>query len=76
VYRTFVSARPQQAALWVAEDDFARHGLEMLFGERIPDAVIAASPPMAIDFGGSYRAEKLVSFHRAMAARQIPYEIW
>jgi hypothetical protein len=76
VYRTLVSARPEQASVWVPEDDFARHGLAMLFEERIPDALIAASPPLAIEFGGSYRAEKLVSFHRAMAARQVPYEIW
>jgi hypothetical protein len=47
-----------------------------LWGERVPDAIIAMTPPMAIDFGGSYRTPKLWSFHRAMATRSIPYEIW
>jgi hypothetical protein len=75
VYFRILTTRPHLAELWMPEDALVKLQHE-LWGERVPDAIIAMTPPMAIDFGGSYRTPKLWSFHRAMATRSIPYEIW
>lgn len=73
VYRKLKQYRPAWAEHWVHEDQFA----EQMFTEgRVPDAAIASDPIVAIEFGGSYRADKLLSFHVAMAAQNIPYEVW
>jgi hypothetical protein len=73
VYRQLAHCRPELAANWVHEDAFAGR---FFSGDRIPDAAIADGSLVAIDFGGSYRASKLLSLHRAMESQNIPYEVW
>ena len=71
VYRIYCQEWPELATLWRGEDS-----LTVFLGGRIPDALIQSAPPVAIDFGGSYRSEKLLSLHRAMESRGFAYEIW
>ncbi len=76
VYRKLTAYRPEIETQWIPEDAFALQNPAPFRGDRVPDAMLATIPAVAIEFGGSYRTPKLLSFHRAMAAQEIPYEIW
>lgn len=70
IYLKLCRERPDQAALWVHEDDTShRTNIEGL----VPDAMLGAT---AIEFGGRYRAAKLRAIHRGHATQDQPYEIW
>ena len=44
--------------------------------QHLPDAIIIRPKRTAIEFGGSYKVEKLRSFHSYCEGRGLPYEIW
>lgn len=71
-YRTF---KPEEAECWVPEAQIYAERWGM--GERLPDALIRGRDggiERVVEFGGSYRKQKLQAFHREMC--EIPYEIW
>lgn len=68
--------RPNLAQRWIDEDRLA----PFRRGQKLPDAVIAATPGAPIDlvleFGAGYSKPRLEAFHRDNEARGLPYEIW
>lgn len=66
---------PCFARAWIGEDQLE----EDEPGFSIPDAVIVnetQQTQMLIEFGGNYNAQRLVDFHEAAAARNVPYQVW
>jgi hypothetical protein len=75
VYLAYRRRWPGDAASWVGEDALAatrRH-------TKIPDALLLnchGEPYRAVEFGGSYSARRLMSFHDYCRQCGLPYEIW
>lgn len=63
---------PHLAATWIHEDTLLAQGLRHNDGRPIPDAVVGDGDVM--EFGGSYKAEKLRVLHASYA--HSPYTIW
>jgi len=66
---------PAWAAAWQGEDLMA----PSRWGEKRPDAMIMDSigeALWAMEFGGSYAAERVRSFHEYCAERSLSYQIW
>ena len=76
VYLWFRKNRPADAVAWLPEAQQLREGLGTRVGSRLPDALIHSNGAIrcVIEFGGSYRKHKLVSFHAQNEC--VPYEIW
>lgn len=75
VYLWYRASKPEEAECWVPEAQLCAEGWGM--GERLPDALIRGRDggiERVVEFGGSYRKQKLQAFHREMC--EIPYEIW
>jgi hypothetical protein len=68
--------RPELVRLWIDEDRLAPFRRR----QKLPDAVIAASPSapieLVLEFGAGYSKQRLAAFHRDNEARGLPYEIW
>jgi len=74
VYLTIRADSPARALRWVGEDRLSHRR-----GEKVPDALLAASdrlPAEAIEFGGAYDATRLQQFHRDCQRKDLRYEIW
>jgi hypothetical protein len=75
IYLHFLRTRPIDAKAWVSEDSLApsrRH-------QKLPDAMLQFTngrPPIVIEFGGAYRAERVKRFHEDCARRGLEYELW
>ena len=63
---------PHLAATWIHEDTLLARGLRHNDCHPIPDAVVGDGEVM--EFGGSYKAEKLRVLHASYA--HSPYTIW
>lgn len=76
VYLRFREQRPDQAARWIGEDLIAPYRKR----QKLPDAVIAASPEdmpeLIVEFGGAYGPDRVRAFHIDCKRRRIPYELW
>lgn len=75
LYLRFVRERPAEAAGWVSEDTLAPSRSEQV----LPDAAVAnpsGTLVRVIEFGGSYRPERLARLHDDCVARSLPYELW
>lgn len=76
IYLHILRTDPSSAERWVGEDilRFSRPR------QKLPDAAIAREKDKriitAIEFGGAYDAGRLQDFHQAMAARNMPYQVW
>lgn len=63
---------PTRAASWTSEA-----ALRKGQGIKIPDAIVRDGKyQTAIEFGGSYSADKLAGFHRYCEGRGLGYELW
>lgn len=66
---------PELAAHWRGEETLR---LNRKRG-KICDALIVddrEKPALAVEFGGSYRVDRVRAFHRVMKHRRLSYEIW
>lgn len=75
LYVRLAAEDPERAAWWRGEEAL-RLGRKR---GKICDALIVDSrerPTLAIEFGGSYRVDRVRAFHRVMNNRRLPYEIW
>jgi len=75
VYLWYRAYKPEEAECWIGEAQLYTEGWGM--GERLPDALIRRNDgdiERVVEFGGSYRKQKLEAFHREMC--EFPYEIW
>lgn len=75
IFLCYLETWPAEAARWLGEDEIAstrRH-------QVLPDAMLAdpsGHPIRAIEFGGSYSAERLREFHLDCERRRLSYEVW
>lgn len=75
VFLRYLTTEPAVASFWLGEDEIApsrRH-------QVLPDAMLvnqAGQAIRAIEFGGSYSAERIREFHQDCAKRGLPYEVW
>lgn len=75
VFLHYLHHRPELANKWRGEDDIAgqrRH-------QVLPDAMLMddnGEPLCAVEFGGSYTAERLRDFHEDCSKRKLRYEVW
>lgn len=75
LYLKLLSERPELAASWVGEDEFAKERE----GEKLPDAVLKDETGevfFVIEFGGRYDAERFRDFHLDCRERELPYDLW
>jgi hypothetical protein len=66
---------PEAASRWRGEE-WIRLGRKK---GKVCDAWIVGArekPVLAVEFGGSYRADRVAAFHRGMDLRHLPYQIW
>lgn len=72
---------PERAHMWQGEDRL-RQGRKKGRGKVCDAALVEVRPSgrecmvQAIEFGGSYAAERIRAFHRVMENRRLPYELW
>lgn len=72
VYLRMRAELPTRARSWQGE-----WGLPKGHGVKVPDAMVRDGKfDTAIEFGGSYSAEKLAEFHAFCAKRRLGYELW
>lgn len=72
VYLRMRQELPTRAASWTPEA-----ALKKGQGIKVPDAIVRDGKyRTAIEFGGSYSAEKLAAFHRYCQGRALAYELW
>lgn len=70
-----VLEEPERASTWVSEETIAptrKH-------QKLPDAMLLnpdGTPALVLEFGGSYRAERVERVHLDCVARSLPYELW
>ena len=75
IYVGMAEANDPRLARWRGEETLRlarRRG-------KVPDAVLVddrGRATMAIEFGGSYRPDRVRSFHRVCENRRLPYELW
>jgi hypothetical protein len=72
---------PELAARWQGEE-LLREGRKKGRGKVCDAALVSVLPSgkvkltRAVEFGGSYRADRVRAFHRVMENRRLPYELW
>lgn len=67
---------PEEAHRWVGEEALKPHRER---GEKLPDAVLVdehGEIELAIEFAGSYSANRVAEFHNDCLERELPYELW
>jgi len=75
IYLEFLKHRPIDAKAWISEDGLG----PIKRREKRPDALLQygdGRPPVVIEFGGSYRRERVLKVHAHCAARGLSYELW
>lgn len=75
LYVRLAAGDPEQATRWRGEETL-RLGRKQ---GKICDALLVDArekPALAVEFGGSYRTDRVRAFHRAMNHRRLRYEIW
>lgn len=82
VYLVYRSRSPEVLQWWIFEERIKAErklvtGRAKTFGEKLPDAILRTPlGPKAIEFGGAYGKDKVLSFHRYCKDQALPYEIW
>ncbi len=75
VFLRLRAADPKRAERWVSEARLFEEGEGR--GDRLPDALIVTRrEKIVVEFGGSYTAKKLKSFHDFCVAKTWGYEVW
>ncbi len=72
VYLHFRLASPELAASWVHEEEIKRERKQRR--GKLPDAFVGKN--RVVEFGGAYKKEKLMAFHKFCEARHYDYEVW
>lgn len=75
VWLRLAAEAPSWAAAWRSEDLLAHTRV----GQKLPDAfIVDASEQIicAVEFAGSYNAERIQAFHEDCLQRDLPYQIW
>ena len=72
VYLRFRSTFPELAASWVHEEEIKAERKQRK--GKLPDALIGKN--RVIEFGGAYKKEKLMGFHKFCESRGFDYEVW
>jgi hypothetical protein len=75
IWLRFREVAPQWAAAWRSEDLLA-HTRQ---GEKLPDAFLvdqAEQVLWVVEFGGSYDAQRVQTFHQDCVTRSLPYQLW
>ncbi len=72
VYLRFRLDAPTLAAGWIHEEEIKRDRKQRR--GKLPDALVCKQ--RVIEFGGAYKKNKLISFHRFCEARNLEYEVW
>lgn len=72
VYLRFRSTWPELAASWVHEEEIKRERKQRR--GKLPDAFVGKN--RVIEFGGAYKKEKLMAFHKFCKERHFDYEVW
>lgn len=69
---------PAVSRHWQSEEKLREHRKSEKYDERqhLPDAILTRPKRIAIEFGGSYKVEKLRSFHYYCQRIGLPYEMW
>lgn len=72
------SQDPGSVAHWMSEEKVRERQRQRRSdsAQHVPDAILKRPKRCAIEFGGSYPADKLASFHDYCAQQGWPYEIW
>lgn len=76
VYLRYRDLSPSLAATWRHEDALQAAASK---GGRLPDAALCAPDGkvfLALEFGGAYKSERLLSLHRSCASSDTPYQVW
>jgi hypothetical protein len=63
---------PDECSSWVHEEEIKRDRKQQR--GRLPDAMVNKSK--VVEFGGAYKKEKLLAFHKFCEARGLEYEVW
>jgi len=72
VYLCYRATSPELAASWVHEEEIKRERKQRK--GKLPDALI--SKTKVIEFGGAYKKQKLMAFHKYCEAQGFEYEVW
>lgn len=72
VYLRFRLASPELAASWVHEEEIKSERKQRR--GKLPDAFVGRS--RVVEFGGAYKKDKLMAFHKFCEARKYDYEVW
>ena len=72
VYLRYRLSCPALCASWVHEEEIKRDRKQRR--GRVPDAVVNKSK--VVEFGGAYKKEKLLLFHKFCEGRGLEYEVW
>ena len=75
LYVRLVRRDPETAACWRGEETIRRRRRR----GKVADAVLVdhrERPVRAVEFGGSYRTDRIAAFHRVCKNRHLPYELW
>jgi hypothetical protein len=72
VYLRYRLNHPALCSSWIHEEEMKRDRKQQR--GRVPDAVI--NKTKVVEFGGAYKKEKLLSFHKFCETRGLEYEVW
>lgn len=75
IYLRLLRQAPALAEAWIGETVLASERI----GQKLPDAILRdpnGHDRLVIEFGGSYDAEHVGSFHNDCARRELPYQLW
>jgi hypothetical protein len=71
VYLRFRSMSPEAASTWIHEEEIKKERKQRK--GKLPDALVGKD--RVVEFGGAYKKEKLIRFHKFCVARGFDYEM-
>jgi hypothetical protein len=72
VYLRFRSVSPELTISWVHEEEIKRDRRQRR--GKLPDAMVGKA--RVVEFGGAYKKDKLMAFHKFCETRGFNYEVW
>ncbi len=72
IYLNLRLSAPALAVSWIHEEEIKRERKQSK--GKLPDAIV--SHRKVIEFGGAYKKQKLIGFHRFCEANNFEYEVW